>query len=94
MTQDHFELIQGTGNVFRDFQRADAHVQQMKALLAARIIGVLDEASISTREAQARTGIHHAEFGRIRRAQLGCSTIDRLVTILNRLGQPGDKISL
>ena len=44
-----FELVRGSGNVFRDFGRADADVQQTKALLAARIIGILDEEGLSTR---------------------------------------------
>ena len=42
-TNDDFELVHGSGNVFRDFGRADADVQQTKALLAARIIGILDD---------------------------------------------------
>ena len=41
-TADDGELVYGSGNVFRDFGRADADVQQTKALLAARIIGILD----------------------------------------------------
>ena len=40
---EDFELVYGSGNVFRDFGRADADVQQAKALLAARIIGILDD---------------------------------------------------
>ena len=41
-TANDGELVYGSGNVFRDFGRADADVQQTKALLAARIIGILD----------------------------------------------------
>ncbi len=48
-----FELVRGSGNVFRDFGRPDADVQQTKALLAALIIRVLDEEGLSTRKAQA-----------------------------------------
>ena len=82
-----FELVRGSGNVFRDFGRPDADVQQTKALLAARIIRVLDEEGLSTRKAQARTGVSHADFTRIRNVQLGRFTIDRLMTVLNKLGQ-------
>ena len=82
-----FELVRGSGNVFRDFGRADADVQQTKALLAARIIGILDEEKLSTRKAEARTGVSHADFARIRNAQLGRFTIDRLMIVLNKLGQ-------
>ena len=86
-TDDDFELVHGSGNVFRDFGYPDADVQQTKALLAARIIRTLNEEGLSTRKAQARTGISHADFSRIRNAQLSRFTIDRLMTVLNKLGQ-------
>ena len=86
-TDDDFELVHGSGNVFRDFGYPDADVQQTKALLAARIIGILDDEGLSTRKAEKRTGVSHADFTRIRNAQLGRFTIDRLMTVLNKLGQ-------
>ena len=49
-TADDGELVYGSGNVFRDFGRADADVQQTKALLAASIIGILDDEGLSTRK--------------------------------------------
>ena len=85
-----FELVRGSGNVFRDFGRPDADVQQTKALLAARMIGILDDEGLSTRKAQARTGIAHADFARIRNAKLDRFTIDRLMTIVNKLGHQVD----
>ena len=87
---DDFELVRGSGNVFRDFGYPDADVQQTKALLAAKIIGVLDEEGLSTRKAQERTGVAHADFARIRNAKLDRFTIDRLMTVLNKLGKQVD----
>ena len=89
-TDDDFELVRGSGNVFRDFDRVDADVQQTKALLAARIIGILDDEGLSTRKAEGRTGVSHADFTRIRNVQLDRFTIDRLMTVLNKLGQHVD----
>ena len=89
-TDTDFELVRGSGNVFRDFGRADADVQQTKALLAARIIGILDDEGLSTRKAEGRTGVSHADFTRIRNVQLDRFTIDRLMTVLNKLGQHVD----
>ena len=89
-TDDDFELVRGSGNVFRDFGRIDADVQQTKALLAARIIGILDDEGLSTRKAEGRTGVSHADFTRIRNVQLDRFTIDRLMTVLNKLGQHVD----
>ena len=88
--KEEFELVRGSGNVYRDLGRPDADVRQAKAILAAQIIGILDDEGLSTRKAQERTGINHADFTRIRNAKLARFTIDRLVTILNRLGQQVD----
>ena len=87
---DGFELIRGSGNIYRDFGHPDADVRQAKAILAAQIIGILDDEGLSTRKAQARTGVNQAEFVRIRNAQLRRFTIDRLMTILNKLGRQVD----
>ena len=89
-TDGDFEVVHGSGNVFRDFGYPDADVQQTKALLAAQIVGILDHEGLSTRKAQEKTGIAHADFARIRNAKLDRFTIDRLMTILNKLGQNVD----
>jgi predicted XRE-type DNA-binding protein len=82
-----FELIRGSGNVFRDFGRKNASVEQARAILAAKIIRTLDERGLSTREAERLTGISHSEFSRIRNARLGHFTIDRMITILGKLDE-------
>ncbi len=84
---EKLEIVRGSGNVFRDFAHANADVEQTKAILAAKIIGVLDDQELLTRKAEAVTGVNHSEFARIRRAKLDRFTIDRLITILNRLNQ-------
>ena len=89
-TADDCGLVHGSGNVFRDFGRADADVQQTKALLAARIIGIPNGEGLSTRKAEGRTGVSHADFTRIRNVQLDHFTIDHLMTVLNKLGQHVD----
>lgn len=47
---------------------------------------MLDRLGLSVRAAHARTGIAAADYSRIRNADLGRFTLDRLVTIINRLG--------
>ncbi len=84
---DDFEMVRGSGNVFRDLGHPDADREQLRALLAARIIDVLDERKLTVRAAQEMTGIAAADFSRIRRANLSRFTIDRLMTILAGLGQ-------
>jgi len=41
---------------------------------------------LSVRAAHARTGIAAADFSRVRNADLGRFTVDRLMSIMNRLG--------
>lgn len=89
MTEE-IELIYGSGNIFRDFNRPDADVRQAKVLLACEIARVLDKEKLSTREAAKLTGIDHSEFVRIRKPDLKRFTIDRLITILNKLDQDVD----
>lgn len=84
---DDTDLIRGSGNVFRDLGHPDADREQLRALLAARIIGVLDERDLTVRAAQDITGVAAADFSRIRKANLDQFTIDRLMTILAALGQ-------
>lgn len=87
MTDQHIEVVQGSGNVFRDFGYPDADVRQAKALMGTHIMKILDADGLSTRQAEARTGVSHSEFSRIRQAKFSRFTIDRLMAILGRLGQ-------
>ena len=80
------ECVRGSGNVFRDLGRENADLEQLKAILAAEIIKALDRDKLTVRAAHARTGIAAADFSRIRNAELGRFTADRLMTALNRLG--------
>jgi predicted XRE-type DNA-binding protein len=80
------EVVRGSGNVFRDLERRNADVEQFKAMLAAEIIKTLDREGLSVRGAHGRTGIAAADFSRIRNANLGRFTVDRLMSIINLLG--------
>ncbi len=77
---------EGSGNVFRDLGHKNADADQFKAILAAEIIKALDREGLSVRGAQGRPGIAAADFSRIRNAELGRFTVDRLMSIINRLG--------
>lgn len=81
------EIVRGSGNVFADFGYAKASVEQLKALLAAKIVKVLDHESLTVRQAAIHTGIAAADFSRIRSVKLDRFTIDRLMTILEKLDQ-------
>jgi predicted XRE-type DNA-binding protein len=84
---DDMELVHGGGNLFRDLGRPNPEARQLKAILAAKVLTVLDERGLSTRKAQEMTGIDHGDFSRVRRAKLDRFTIERLMAMLAGLGQ-------
>ncbi len=89
MNED-FEIMRGSGNVFRDLDLPNPDLEQLKSLLAAQIIKILDRDNLTVRKAEELTGIAAADFSRIRNANLGRFTVDRLMTILGRLDQRVD----
>jgi len=72
--------------VFHDLGHENADMEQFKAILAAEIIKALDRQHLTVRAAHDRAGIAAADFSRIRNADLGRFTADRLMSVINRLG--------
>lgn len=87
MKKEKLEFVRGSGNVFRDFGDPNADLEQARAILAAKIISVLDRRKLSTSGAEQLTGVAASEFSRIRNVKLERFTIDRMITILGKLGQ-------
>jgi predicted XRE-type DNA-binding protein len=84
---DDFELIKGSGNVYQDFGRPNAGLEQARAIVCAQIIKIMDDRRLSTKDAERLTGVAHTEFSRLRNAKLSRFTLDRLITILGKLDQ-------
>ncbi|MHB8733750.1 MAG: helix-turn-helix domain-containing protein [Terriglobales bacterium] len=84
--KEKLEVVRGGGNVFRDLGHENADAAQFKAILAAEIIKALDRDRLTVRAAHQLTGTAAADFSRIRNADLGRFTVDRLMSIINRLG--------
>ncbi len=87
MNDEPFEIVRGSGNVFRDFGHPNAGLEQARAIVAAKIIGILDDRKFSTRDAEKMTGVSHSEFSRIRNARLRRFTLDRMIAILGKLDE-------
>ena len=62
MKREQFEVVRGSGNVYRDLGKDNPDLRQFKAILATEIIKALDRDGLSVRKAQARTGIAAADF--------------------------------
>jgi predicted XRE-type DNA-binding protein len=90
MKKEKLDVMRGSGNVFRDLGHKNPDAEQFKAILAAEIIKAVDREGLTVRAAQRRTGIAAADFSRIRNADLGRFTVDRLMAIINRLGSRVD----
>ena len=80
------DLIRGSGNIYRDFDVADADIRQLKAILAAEIIKKLDRDELSVRKAQSLTGIDAGDFSRVRNADFRRISVERLMAMINGLG--------
>lgn len=85
MNANDEDLVRGSGNVFRDFDDPEADVEHAKAVLAARIIAALDERRLSARRAAELTGFAAADFSRIRNADLGRFSLDKLMRVVAAL---------
>ena len=82
MNENDFELIEGSGNVFRDFGDPEADLRHAKAVVAGRIIAVLDDRGLSVGKAAALTRFAAADFSRVRSVDLRRFTLDRLMKML------------
>lgn len=86
MKKEQLELIRGSGNIYRDFDVADADIRQLKAILAAEIIKKLDRDELSVRKAQSLTGIDAGDFSRVRNVDFRRISVERLMAMINGLG--------
>ena len=85
MNENDIKLVEGSGNVFRDFGDPEADLKHAKAVVAARIIAALDNRGLSVRKASALTRFAAADFSRVRNANLRQFTLDRLMKMLAAL---------
>ena len=85
MNEGDFELVTGSGDVFHDFGDPLGDLKQAKAILAARIISVLDDRELSVRRAASLTGFAAVDFSRVRNADLARFTLDRLMNMIAAL---------
>ncbi|MBB5573846.1 MULTISPECIES: helix-turn-helix domain-containing protein [Rhizobium] len=85
MSDNDFEVVRGSGNIYADLGDPDADAKQMKTQLAAEIIAALDRRKLTVRDGEKLTGVTAADLSRIRNADLSRFTIDRLVRVLNAL---------
>ncbi|MCO6188299.1 XRE family transcriptional regulator [Rhizobium sp. L1K21] len=93
MSDDDLEIVRGSGNIFADFGDPDAETKLMKAKLAAKIIGVLDDRKIKAVTAAKMASVAAADISRVRNADLSKFTLDWLVRLHHAL-EPDVEVGL
>jgi predicted XRE-type DNA-binding protein len=81
------EVVRGSGNAFADVGLPNTDAEYIKAKLAAELIRTMRERKLTAVAASKLTGATEADISRIRSAELGRFSIDRMVRILNGLDQ-------
>lgn len=85
--EDKLEVVGGSGNIWQDLGYPDADIRQAKGILAAKIIGILEDRKLSVRKAATATGFAAADFSRVRNADYGRFTLDRMIRMLSALDE-------
>ena len=85
--EEKLEVIAGSGNIWQDLSYPDADIRQAKGILAAKIIGILEDRKLSVRKAATATGFAAADFSRLRTADYGRFTLDRMIRMLYALDE-------
>jgi predicted XRE-type DNA-binding protein len=75
-----------SGNVFADLGLPDPDTRLAKAELALRITTVISERGLTQRQAAELLGIDQPKVSAIKRGRLTDFSLERLLTLVNRLG--------
>jgi predicted XRE-type DNA-binding protein len=80
------EHTRSSGNVFVDLELPDADERMLKAQLAVQIRRFIDEKGWTQTEAAEAVGLDQPKVSYLLRGRLAGFSVDRLLSILNRLG--------
>ncbi|MCA1568679.1 MAG: helix-turn-helix domain-containing protein [Acidobacteria bacterium] len=75
-----------SGNVFADLELPDADERMLKAQLAVQIRRFIDEKGWTQTEVAEAVGLDQPKVSYLLRGRLAGFSVDRLLSILNRLG--------
>ena len=80
------EHTRGSGNVFADLDLPDADERMLKAQLAIQIRRFIEAKGWTQTEAAEAVGLDQPKVSHLLRGRLAGFSVDRLLSILNRLG--------
>jgi predicted XRE-type DNA-binding protein len=87
MSDDVFEVEEGSGNVFADLGLPDAAERLTKADLAMRIADAIRGRRLTQAKAASLFGIDQPKISRLLRGQLSGFSTEKLIHFLTLLGQ-------
>jgi len=85
-TKAKVEHTRGSGNVYADLGLPDADERMLKAQLAVQIRRFIEEKGWTQAEAAEAVGLDQPKVSHLLRGRLAGFSVDRLLSILNRLG--------
>lgn len=80
-------ITRGSGNIFRDLGFENPEEYQVKAELALQIIKIIEERSLTQKEAAGVIGAAQPDLSKLKNGQLTGFTLDRLFSFLLRLNR-------
>ena len=83
---DDLTVEVSSGNVFADLGLPDAEERLLKAQLTLRISNLIEKKGWTQSQAADRMKLDQPKVSRLLRGELSGFSVDRLLTILNRLG--------
>lgn len=85
---ESIEIINSSGNIFKDLNIPNAEEYLAKAELARKINAILDKLGFKKQiDAAKYLGIDQPKISAIRRGQLTAFSLERLISYLNKLDQ-------
>ena len=83
---EEFRITESSGSVFADLDLPDAGTRMAKADLAHAISLIIQERGLTQQEAADTLGVDQPKVSAITRGRLADFSLDRLLTLVNRLG--------
>ncbi len=80
------QIEEGSGNIFADLGFPDADTHQLKAGLVSNMIDIMREQKLNQTRAGALMGISQPEVSRITKGHFHEVSVERLMTMLTKLG--------
>lgn len=81
------KITQGSGNIFQDLGFENPEEYRIKADLALHIIKIIEDRSLTQKEAAAVIGAAQPDISKLKNGQLTGFTLDRLFSFLLRLNR-------